>query len=242
MWHIQKIDPLRHIADKKYIALVGAGGKTSLMEYLAARVASQHRKAAITTTTKIYAREPYRLLSKGSLNTATQGGVVRIGKTLENEKLTALDFEDLLELGGSFDTILIEADGAKGRPLKYPASHEPVIPPFSELVFVVAGLDGFFGPVREKVFRWELFEKEGGRTGDGIVSPDIFAMLLTNESMLKNVQKAHCLFVLNKYDALIKRESPIEVAKAIMRNTGLQMVIIASVACDLFYEVRQLTG
>ena len=35
MWHIQKIDPADLIADTQYVAFVGAGGKTSLIEYLA---------------------------------------------------------------------------------------------------------------------------------------------------------------------------------------------------------------
>ena len=59
MWHIQKIDPADLIVDTQYIAFVGAGGKTSLIEYLAGETAKRNKKTIITTTTKIYAREPY---------------------------------------------------------------------------------------------------------------------------------------------------------------------------------------
>ena len=40
----------------------------------------------------------------------------------------------------SADYVLVEADGSRGLPLKAPASHEPVIPPESDLVIAVAGL------------------------------------------------------------------------------------------------------
>jgi probable selenium-dependent hydroxylase accessory protein YqeC len=59
MWHIKKIDPADLVVDTQYIAFVGAGGKTSLIEYLAGETAKRNKKTAITTTTKIYAREPY---------------------------------------------------------------------------------------------------------------------------------------------------------------------------------------
>jgi probable selenium-dependent hydroxylase accessory protein YqeC len=47
----------------------------------------------------------------------------------------------LFEDSALFDWILVEADGAAGRPLKAPAEHEPVIPTCSTVVVAVAGLD-----------------------------------------------------------------------------------------------------
>lgn len=53
--------------------------------------------------------------------------------------------------------LLIEADGARGRSLKAPAEHEPVIPGFVELVVPVAGLGALGEPVdSEAVHRPEL--------------------------------------------------------------------------------------
>ena len=44
MWHIQKIDPADLIVDIQYIAFVGAGGKTSFIEYLAEKTARGNKK------------------------------------------------------------------------------------------------------------------------------------------------------------------------------------------------------
>ena len=44
MWHIQKIDPADLIVDTQYVAFVGAGGKTSLIEYLAGETVKKKQK------------------------------------------------------------------------------------------------------------------------------------------------------------------------------------------------------
>jgi len=62
MWYFQKIDPVQSVIPFKYVAFVGAGGKTSLIEYFASRLVKEGKTVAITTTTKIFVREPYQLL------------------------------------------------------------------------------------------------------------------------------------------------------------------------------------
>ena len=44
--------------------------------------------------------------------------------------------------------VIAEADGARLRPLKAPAEHEPVIPPAADAVVAVAGLDSVGAPHR----------------------------------------------------------------------------------------------
>ena len=156
----KRLIPADLVVDTQYIAFVGAGGKTSLIEYLARETAKRNKKTVITTTTKIYAREPYMLLTQNRGSNDAADNPIRAGKTIENSKLTAVTFDDIRELGKTFDIVLIEADGAKGKPLKYPAPHEPVIPPFSGMVFVLAGLDGLFGQIKEEVFRWDILREK----------------------------------------------------------------------------------
>ena len=160
MWHIRKIDPAKNVLTKKYITFVGAGGKSSLIGYLAAQAAGRDKRTAITTTTRIYAQEPFALLAGNTVKDAVSANPIRIGKSCDKGKLTSVGFDDVLAMGERFDTILIEADGAKGKPLKYPALYEPVIPPFSEIIFVVAGLDGLYQPLRDQVFRWEMLKEK----------------------------------------------------------------------------------
>ncbi|MGD9579033.1 MAG: hypothetical protein AB7Y74_12340, partial [Syntrophorhabdus sp.] len=63
MWYFQRIDPVQDVIPLKFIAFVGAGGKTILIEYLASNLVNKGKTVAITTTTKIFVREPYQLLN-----------------------------------------------------------------------------------------------------------------------------------------------------------------------------------
>ena len=57
-----------------------------------------------------------------------------------------------------FQWIIVEADGAKRRPLKAPGRYEPVIPACSHIVIGVVGLNGLGKPLDKKyVFRPEIF-------------------------------------------------------------------------------------
>jgi probable selenium-dependent hydroxylase accessory protein YqeC len=174
MWHFQRIDPVQPIFPLKFVAFVGAGGKTSLIEYLAANLIRMGKTVAITTTTKIFAREPYQLLNNEDTILRRDIPMIRFGKTLEDGKLTAVDSEDIQRLGTLYDTVLIEADGAKGKPLKFPAPYEPVIPSVVEKVYVVGGLDALFQEVRDVVFRWESFHIAAGVAGETVITPDVF--------------------------------------------------------------------
>lgn len=238
MWHIRKIDPIDLIAERHYISFVGAGGKTSFIEYLAKETAKRNKKTVITTTTKIYAREPYVLLTERKKGNHYENNPIQIGKTIENNKLTGVTSEDIHELGKVFDIVLIEADGAKGKPLKCPAPYEPVIPPFSDMVFVIAGLDSLSGQIKENVFRWENIKEKMGMSGDEIISPKIFGLFFADNLLLKDVKKSPCTIVLNKYDACAQRKPLFHMAAEIIRKTRAERVIISSLAFRIFHEIR----
>lgn len=235
MLHFRRIDPTESILSLKYITFVGAGGKTSLMEYLAARLVKRGKTVAVTTTTKIWVREPYVLMNGNHEAPEYGKPLMRFGKAVENGKLTGVDPDDIEHLGSIYDVVLIEGDGAKGRPLKYPASHEPVIAPLTERTFVVGGLDALWGRVNERVFRWELFTDAIGVPGDRSISPAVFLGFFSPHVMLKSVDERKCTIVLNKYDALSNKHNATAVAGALVREKGLN-VIISSVLFHCFYE------
>jgi probable selenium-dependent hydroxylase accessory protein YqeC len=240
MWHFQRIDPVQPIFPLKFVAFVGAGGKTSLIEYLAADLVRKGKTVAITTTTKIFAREPYHLLGNEGTLPRRVTPLVRIGKTLEDGKLTAVDHEDIQHLGALYDTVLIEADGAKGKPLKFPAPYEPVIPPLAEKVYVVGGLDALSRRVRDVVFRWESFHATTGVDGDTVVTPDVFLDFFSESILFKGIGSKQCTVVLNKYDTLRKRDWGINIARELSTNVKGLNVIIASVNACTFYKVHHM--
>jgi probable selenium-dependent hydroxylase accessory protein YqeC len=118
------------------ISAVGAGGKTSYLLALARRYAAQGRRVVFTTSTHIQ-RLP------------DEPGVRVLGVPSEDEHKLASPFigNSLDSIRPQFrsslkaaDVILIEADGARGYPLKLPRAHEPVILQETQTVYGVAGM------------------------------------------------------------------------------------------------------
>lgn len=148
-----RLTGLWRLGPSEVIALVGAGGKSSLMEALARDYEAEGARVVLTTTTKIRPpiERPFvavtsvetlvRALSDvfagGALSPVVGRGVTADGKV---EGIPPEWVPLLRDLPG-VAAVLVEADGSAGLPLKAPADWEPVIPPCSSLVVSVAGLD-----------------------------------------------------------------------------------------------------
>ena len=119
-----QIAPLLHVG-RGVTAIIGGGGKTTLMETLAGEL-SKKGKVIITTTTHIYRPEQYETLldaDEAAVSAALErSGIVCVASQAESGKLCApwLSMGTLAQLA---DFVLVEADGAKRLPLKAHASH-----------------------------------------------------------------------------------------------------------------------
>ena len=164
-------------------AIIGGGGKTTLMELLAEEL-SQKGSVVLTTTTHIRSPAQYETLTDAdeALVSAalSHSRVVCVGEAAEEGKLCAprLSIETLARLA---DFVLVEADGSKGLPLKAHAAHEPVIPPCAQRVVAVAGIDGIGKPVSEVCHRSARYAQLAGVNEDSIVTPEIAARVINAE-------------------------------------------------------------
>lgn len=162
-------------------AVIGSGGKSSLLRRLAEEVPGT---AILCTTTHIRPFSEYPVLENPSPADIRQalaaGRVLCTGTPCENGKLTApaLPMEVLAELA---DFVLAEADGSRQLPLKAHAAHEPVIPENSRRVICVVGASGFGKPIRETVHRWERFCGLTGAVETEPVTPELAAKALLAE-------------------------------------------------------------
>ena len=160
------------------ISLVGAGGKTSLMYSLSHELSRTGDFVLTTTTTKIY--DPLPTQSSCVLVADSVTDLLAEAKGLIDEhrhitmardrlsqegKLIGFSPEtvDAIRDSGLFRWIIVEADGAAGRPLMAPADHEPVIPESTTVVIGLAGLSGLGRPVNDRwVFRPHRFVEVAG--------------------------------------------------------------------------------
>ena len=142
-------------------AVIGGGGKTTLLRTLGEELAAEGKRVLLCATTKIFPFDGLLNLtdpSEAALAEALEARrLVCAGTPVPGTgKLTAPSIP-MARLAALADYVLAEADGAAGRPLKAHAAHEPAVPPEANQVIWMVGASGFGRPVREAVHRPEKF-------------------------------------------------------------------------------------
>lgn len=172
------------------VSVAGAGGKTTLVYGLAHQARSRSWRVLVTTTTLMgqlpgSTTGPLLLaeegLPPGLLEAKLRsGGLVTVaGGRQPDGKLRGLPPGSVDALAGLPDLLLVEADGARGRSLKAPAGHEPVVPPSTDLFVVVAALDALGAPLTEgAVHRPGRLAVAAGRAEGGVVDADVLVAAL----------------------------------------------------------------
>jgi len=174
------------LKERAFISLVGAGGKSTLFNRLADELALKNKRIILTTTTKMFARQLAPFIKKGRLIEGHDEEIIqeRIKKyfSLKNKAARLAVIEEKIEDNGEekvsglppdwldkwwedrmADYFLVEADGAAGRPVKAPASYEPVIPLSTTNLIGVIGIDALGLSLQEEnVFRSEIFSRLTG--------------------------------------------------------------------------------
>ncbi len=214
-------------------ALVGGGGKTTLMLRLAGELCARGERVIVTTTTHIFPPEHMRTLHGATEAQAARAlaedGIVCLGEPSKEGKIAApvLPPETMLRLA---DYVLCEADGARKRPLKAPAAHEPVIPPQTKLVIAAAGLDGIGKPVCETAFRPELYAALIQKDETDPVAPADIARVLSHEDGQKKgvLSGMRYCILLNKADGEAQKRDALSIARVLENANAAERTVIAA--------------
>lgn len=173
------------------IAVIGSGGKTSLIHKAAQNYLEMGKTVFVTTTTHMY-REEGTLVDptmEEVTRTLTEKGYCMAGSSTADgntEKITALAPGMLRQIDRMVDITLIEADGSRHMPLKWPAFHEPVIPDGVDEIWLVVGLPGIGHRAQDVVHRYEL---AGFLPDQPVTEEELYR--LVHDGYLKKIWK-HC--------------------------------------------------
>ena len=168
---------------KGITAVIGSGGKTTLLRILAEELSGT---VILTTSTHILPFAGIPLLVTDDIDQVRRAlalhRVICMGTPAAEGKLTApaLPFSVLADAA---DHVIVEADGSKRLPLKAHALHEPVIPENTRKTVCVVGASGFGKPVEQTVHRPELFCARTGAHMSGIVTPELAAQGIIAEHL-----------------------------------------------------------
>ena len=246
-----------NLASREHIAVVGGGGKSTLCFELAQALIQDGAKVISSTTTKVRQAEarayPHLLVPvphgpelEAVERALDESGNVFVGQAfLENGKIEGISAamaDDFFRMP-SIGHVIIEADGAAGRPLKAPAPHEPVIPESVTVVIAVMGLSALGKAMGPKVvFRPELFKALTG-LGEGYIldAKGVAGAFDGTAGLFKNAPaRARRMVFLNQLDMVSDRLAAQDLAHLLLSEQPvIERVVLGSFQKN---EFMALTG
>lgn len=166
------------IPEHAVISLTGSGGKTTLLFAWARELAASGRKVIVTTTTHMAnpgsassdEPAPWNGIQVIYTENRDAGSIVtEITRALDETGIAmvvATDPERPHKVGSPYqdimdqmtelaDAVLIEADGSRRMPLKWPAPWEPVVPECTDITVCVAGLSSLGRNPADVMYRYD---------------------------------------------------------------------------------------
>ncbi len=237
---------LLSLSGQGMVCLFGGGGKTSLMFTLASMLVNQGKTVLTTTTTNIFYPHTEQSLKTLICDSAedlinTSGPMLRtyphicagLSHDPDTGKLRGFPGQmlDTFQQARLFDWILVEADGAKRKPIKASAVHEPVFPNECTHLVLVTGLDAMDAPLDETcVHRADLFARNTGHLpGTPLTATAIAQALIVEMNKARRLCQADAAVIfLNKADTKKECDAAKEIASYLHQNISLNCVIAAS--------------
>src|SRR5690606_6953210 len=182
------------IARGEVVSFIGAGGKSSALFNLGYELAEMGWRVTATTTTHIDLDQlelmPYAVTPRegaGALSMALdEFRFVFVYDAIRSEKVFGPPLNYIPQMLDSVpsDVLLIEADSARGLPLKAPFDDDPVIPPETSLVVPVASLSVLGQELDEKhIYNAQaIMDRYGFGEGQRVKSPWV-AQVLRDETL-----------------------------------------------------------
>jgi probable selenium-dependent hydroxylase accessory protein YqeC len=200
------------IGPREHVALVGAGGKTTLAHRLLTEAHARGWRTLFTSSTHVWQPAAgtfdvlaldgdVTALSASGWRSAFVAGAIAgeasstpvpgaaMPTILTKRKGLPSETIDGLSRAHPEALLLVEADGARGLRIKAPGPQEPVIPACTELVLVLANLNALGRPLDDRIaFRVDTVAALTRTLPGAIITEALFETLLTHPNGgMKNI-------------------------------------------------------
>ncbi len=249
------------IQPKSLVAIVGGGGKTSLLFGLAQNLANKQTsevcqtpevlRVVTTTTTRIFAAQMKLAtavcfaadLSQLGAHLAAHGSCLVVGEAQGDKAFgVAATLPAELLARPDVDVVLVEADGSRMRPVKAPADHEPVLPAETTHLVPVVGIDALTRPLADIAHRPERVAALTGLAVEDVLTETAVSTLLTHpDGGAKNKPPtAKLIPLINKVETADQLVQARRIALAALQQPAVERVVIAALKQQPpVVEVRQ---
>ena len=237
------------LTNSSCLALVGAGGKTTALSQLARELTP----VMVTTTThlgewQITPADHHILVESGSpsrdLEQVIRSGITFITGPVKGERFDSPPQEIIHRLRAMSQKhhipLLIEADGARQKPLKVPAANEPIIPNFVDAVVVVAGLSALGKPMTDEwIHRLNQFKQITGSADQSRITAEMIVKAqLHPEGGLKRIPAhARRIALLNQADTIDLQSIASKMAHNLI--SSYHSVVIAALSEEKVFTVHE---
>lgn len=207
----------------RVVSIVGAGGKTTCLRRLQSECKKLEIPAAAGTTTHLQYERNESFLNRPDMDAAWEilekTGTLWMGEPVSGWKCKSLPEDFYRELLADGICLLLEADGAKERPVKAPREGEPVLLPETGLVLCVYGLDAVGQEIKDVCCRVEqvcaLLDKQ---ETESLTASDLAKLAVSPRGGRKGVEHGMRYAVLfNKADTPEREDAALEAALQIRK-------------------------
>lgn len=218
------------LEDKYVISFVGGGGKTTSIYRLAEELTQKGKKVIVTTTTHMQMPKDKVILNNNICDmkeTLDKKGFVTVGVKSNDDKISAISSDKMIELKEICDFLLIEADGAKMLPLKAPDKHEPVVLEITNMVVGVCGIDALGKKIKDTCHRPNIVSQILGKSQNDIINIDDISTILSSKSgAMKYINNKSMKFrvLINKVDNSRLLEEAIKISKK-LENKNIRAIM-----------------
>lgn len=152
---LSALAPALGLGPHEHIAIVGGGGKTTVLHALG----EQLRGVRLLTCTTKMGHDQHRgrrvLLSPRDEDIAavTAAAPVMVWGRVDGQKAVGVGPQDCDRWFALVDHVIIEADGSRQRPFKAPAGYEPVVPTTTTLMLSLIGADALGRVIADRCHR-----------------------------------------------------------------------------------------
>lgn len=225
------------------VTLVGAGGKTTAMFRLAAELRAAGGGVVVTTTTRILVPPRYTTrelvvdlseprLVRGVERVVSHGRIAVVGASVGRDgKLSGIPCRTVAALADldAVTHVLVEADGAAGRPFKAPRRGEPVVPACTTVLVVVVGADAIGARLDAVAHHVEpILALTGARAGDRVDTELVARVLTHRRGGTKGAPpRARVVHLVNKADTPQRARIARDLALR-LRSAGATRVVVAA--------------
>ncbi len=223
-----------HLGERSHVALVGGGGKSTLLQAVGDQVQG---RVVLTTTTKMGADQHAgrRVLldpTDDEVDEAAEDEPVIVWSRLDGHKAAGVDPVRCDAWFRLVDHVIIEADGSRRHPFKAPGPFEPVIPSTATLVISVIGADALGRVILDRCHRPLRVAALAGCRPDRRLEPWMAAAVILHErGVAASVPPgAELAVAINQVSDANSADVDLLVDELLTRRPGLRVVPVASLS------------